>query len=105
MKSGSSSNDIQKRKVCKLQEEEEEEAKVEKFFALIENIRERGDWLMKSGNGRRKGNKRSKKLVQPTFELQDFAQYHKQQTTLSHTKTKPTADDDPHQPIDLKLRL
>ncbi|KAI9099215.1 hypothetical protein K1719_024982 [Acacia pycnantha] len=56
-------------------EEEEEEAKIQKFFDLIQDIRESRDrWIKmnkKANNVENRGG-----VWIPTFELQDFAQDH-----------------------------
>lgn len=100
-KSGSDSN--KKRKIrC---EEEDEEAKMETFFALVRNIRDNRDrWI---------GNKRGKiitakeeeenRVWKPTFQLEDFAD---EKTTLGASQSKTCdKEEDAEKGIDLKLSL
>ncbi|RDX73333.1 hypothetical protein CR513_47071, partial [Mucuna pruriens] len=77
----SGSNSSKKRKMCR-EEDEDEEAKMETFFALVRNIRDTRDrWVnLRSGDSQ---NKRGKIITgkeengigvwKPTFELEDFA--------------------------------
>nr|KYP56134.1 hypothetical protein KK1_002368 [Cajanus cajan] len=77
----SSGNSSKKRKVCQV-EEEDEEAKMETFFALVRNIRDTRDrWIgLRSGDSKLKkgeimrGKEESKVGVwKPKFQLEDFA--------------------------------
>ncbi|WVY98532.1 hypothetical protein V8G54_030683 [Vigna mungo] len=65
--SGSGSSSKKRKLICR---EEEDEAQMETFFALVRNIRETRDRWM----GLKSGDRRSKRGVwKPTFQVEDFA--------------------------------
>ncbi|XP_027367741.1 uncharacterized protein LOC113873689 [Abrus precatorius] len=74
----SASNSSKKRKICR-EEGEEDEAKMETFFALVRSIRETRDrWIgFRSGEGKNKRSNKEETRVtvwKPTFQVEDFAE-------------------------------
>ncbi|KAK4273308.1 hypothetical protein QN277_021735 [Acacia crassicarpa] len=105
-----SAGSIRKRKLPHhRQDEDEEEAKIQKFSALIQNIRESRDRWMKMNKNANNIENRGGVWI-PTFELQDFAQ--DQVLTQNPAVTFPvpfpkgaTQEDHKMEGLDLKLSL
>ncbi|KAL2326721.1 hypothetical protein Fmac_025779 [Flemingia macrophylla] len=101
-----------KRKIC--QEESDEEAKMETFFALVRNIRDTRDRCsgLRSGDGKRKKGEVIAEVGvwKPKFELEDFADEEarrgnsKNPSATSQTKNC-CKEKDAEKGIDLSLSL
>ncbi|KAG4134200.1 hypothetical protein ERO13_D08G142200v2 [Gossypium hirsutum] len=78
MESSSGSFESKKRKICndngENEEEDDEEEKMEKFYALINNIREARDRFISNNTKKRKleGEKHVVAVWKPSFQHQDF---------------------------------
>lgn len=111
-----------KRKICHDQDEEDDEQKIEQFFAIIRNIREARERLRNDSDVKKKKQKveedQMKKIQvwKPTFERGDFMEFeeadhhHHQLKTIvgsSHHGDEGTKkeDQDKEEDLDLKLSL
>ncbi|KAK7278143.1 hypothetical protein RJT34_23168 [Clitoria ternatea] len=103
-----------KRKLCHEEDEEEDEAKMEKFFALVRSIRENRDrWIgrknKRSGNKKEEIN-RAVAVWRPTFQIEDFvgdeeAKRRNSDPSGSKSKSCGGEQEEPEKGIDLRLSL
>ncbi|TKY52428.1 hypothetical protein E2542_SST23950 [Spatholobus suberectus] len=113
------SNCSKKRKICR-EEDEDDEAKMETFFALVRNIRETRDrWIgLRSGDGDHKRGKvmRGKEenragVWKPAFQVEDFADEQARRpnsdpsSALLAGASQSAKEEDAEKGIDLKLSL
>ncbi|GMI75995.1 hypothetical protein HRI_001268800 [Hibiscus trionum] len=102
----SGSFESKKRKICHEHDDEDDEEKMEKFYAIINTIREARDRFIINNNKKPKVEEEGKHVAvwKPSFQPQDFMQ--NKPTATSQTKQAETGNDlRPGLDLDLTLSL
>ncbi|KAK8639616.1 hypothetical protein V6N13_137989 [Hibiscus sabdariffa] len=96
MESGSFESKKRKRKICHEDEDEDEEEKMEKFYAIVNTIREARDRFIINNNKKRKleEGKHIVSVWKPSFQREDFMQEaHQPKNPACQTNEGETGND------------